>query len=532
MPTKKPTKPERPRRPGAGPAVTERPASSSGVIRPASGGSSSNRPDPKGQRPHKTNWRAIRENIGWGLVIGLPVILVILAILWRSTNGFQGNPADQPLPTIAPTPTAGSFVAPPNAPAGAVKNRILYLQAPAVDKPAQLFSADPDGANPVQLTNTPENKSTPVWSPDGRQVAFTANGVGLQMVNFDGTGLHTVAYNGFSPVWSPDGKQLAFLKSEAASDGRGPDNTGLVRFLYVTGVNGKPGDEKQLAYDAAGPSWSPDSKDIAYFSLRNAVMFTIPAAGGTAAQINTGGTAGWFPTFSPDGNSLVFYGGKTPTQFVASLDVGSLTPIPTPTGPAATATATAAPTTAAATVTGTPAPTATTIPTPTPVPASATALYQINRDGSNLKQIAEIESLPAGAKAEGARFATFIANSADTTAPLGLNPGFRVRPIWSADGKQVASLLAGQGREFAGISVVAADGGQAVNIVAGENNLEAGTRLSPVFSEDGSKLYYWFQAPGKDSKRALRVFDFASKKETPVAANGDNTFAGCCGLKK
>ena len=65
-----------------------------------------------------------------------------------------------------------------------------------------------------------------------------------------------------------------------------------MRFLYVTPVNGKPGDEKQLAYDAAGPSWSPDSKDIAFFSLRNAVMFTVPAAGGQTTKINTGGVAG------------------------------------------------------------------------------------------------------------------------------------------------------------------------------------------------------------------------------------------------
>ena len=42
------------------------------------------------------------------------------------------------------------------------------LQAPALDKAAQLFSAEADGSNPVQLTNSAALKSTPTWSPDGK----------------------------------------------------------------------------------------------------------------------------------------------------------------------------------------------------------------------------------------------------------------------------------------------------------------------------------------------------------------------------
>ncbi len=534
MPTQK-SRPDRPRRPGAGPVISERPAArpsnSTTGPRTTTGGSPANRPDPKGQRPTKNNtWRNIRENIGWSLVIGLPIILVILAILWRSTNGFQGNPADQPLPTAVPTVTAGAFVAPPNVPAGAVRNRLLYAQAPALDKPAQLFSSDADGTNVIQLTNTSEIKSTPSWSPDGRQIVFTADGAGIQVVNFDGSGLHTVAYNGFAPVWSPDGTKIAFLKQEPATDGRGPDNTGLVRFLYVTDAKARPGQEKQLAYDALGPSWSSDSQQIAFFSLRNAVMFTIPAAGGQPTQINSGGLGGWFPTFAPDGNSFTFYGAKEAAQFVQGLDFGSLTPIPTSTGPAATATATFAPTTAAAN--STPGTNPTAIPTATPAPPAVIGLYRINRDGSDLKQLVQIENPPVGQKIESSRFATYIANSAEATALLANRSSFRAAPVWSSDGKQVAGLLAGVGRDTAGITVVPADGGAAINIISGENGLENGTRLSPSFSDDGSRVYYWFQAPGKDAKKGLRYFDLNAKKETTIVSSGDNAFPRCCGFKK
>ncbi|MEI6046871.1 MAG: hypothetical protein WCS37_21190 [Chloroflexota bacterium] len=559
MPSKK-TKPERPRRPGAGPIINDRPAarpsSSSGPSRPLSSGASSHRSDPKGSHQHKTNWRIIRENVGWSLVIGLPVFLVILAILWRSTNGFKGNPSDTPLPTIAPTVTAGSYLAPPAAPNGASRNRLLYFQAAASDKSMQLFSADADGSNPLQLTNSAEIKSTPSWSPDGRQIAFAADGVGLQLVNFDGSGLHTVAYNGFSPVWSPDGKQLAFLKQEPATDGRGPDNTGLVRFLYVTNVTAKPNDEKQLAYDALGPSWSPDSKEIAFFSLRNAVMFTIPAAGGDPKQISTGGLGGWFPTFAPDGKSFVFYGAKNPAPFVQGLDFGSLTPIPTTAPISATVASTELTTTtvpvsttvASTGLTTTTVPVSTTLastglttttnisatftpfPTATPPPSALIGLYQVNRDGSGLKQLVELENTSIDFKNNSPRFATYIANSAEAIVLLNNRPSFRVAPVWSSDGKQIAGLLAGLGHENAGITVVSPDVSAPVNIIAGENGLEAGTRLSPSFSEDGSRVYYWFQTPG--SKKVLRYFDLGSKKETTIVSSGDNSFPQGWGFKR
>ena len=537
MPTKK-SRNERPRRPGAGPALTERPASRPTspnvvppLIRPTNPGN--NRPQPKGPPPGKgVNWRNIRENLGWSLVIGLPIILVVLAILWRATNGFQGNPSDKPLPTIAPTATAGAFLAPPALPGGASRNRLLYYQALSPNEPAQLFSANTDGKEVVQLTNTAEIKSTPVWSPDGKQIAFAADGVGIQAVNYDGSGLHTIAYSGFAPVWSPDGSKLAFLKQEPATDGRGPDNTGLVRFLYVTNTTAKPGEEKQLAYDALGPNWSPDSKDIAFFSLRNAVMFTIPATGGQPTQIKTDGLAGWFPTFGPDGISLAFYGAKSAAQFVQSLDFGSLTPIPTLTGPAATATslATATAASSAAASPGTPGSTASVAATP--VPLAITGLYKINRDGSGLSRLLEIENPPADYKGNNPRFGTYIQAAAEASGLLANRPSFKVAPVFSPDGKLVASLLAGLSRDTAGISLVPTDGTAPVNLVSGENGLEAGTRLNPSFSSEGNRLYYWFQASAKDSKKVIRYYDLTTKKEETAIANGDSSFTSCCGYRK
>src|SRR5689334_20948061 len=103
MPSENKTPTQRPRRPATS---TERPRTGSPSATPPGKG----RPSPSRNK----FWKNVWENIGWGLVIGLPIILVILAILWRATNGFQGTGAsDSALPTPVPTATAGVYLAPP-----------------------------------------------------------------------------------------------------------------------------------------------------------------------------------------------------------------------------------------------------------------------------------------------------------------------------------------------------------------------------------------------------------------------------------
>jgi dipeptidyl aminopeptidase/acylaminoacyl peptidase len=578
MPSDKKTAPERPRR--TGPGTSQRPASP--TARPGlSGSSRSNTPlsQPPGKGPARReksfsfSWKAIWENIGWGLVIGLPVILVILAILWRATDGFTATPnANAPLPTPVPTVTAGVYVAPPAASGN--KDRLLYLQSPTLDTPMQLYSSNLDGSNPFQLTNSTQNKASPVWSPDGKQIAFTADNAGIQMVNFDGTGLHTVAYNGYSPVWSPDGKQIAFIKNLPAPDGVGPDGIGIIRALFVTNANAKPGDERQVASDALGHNWSPDSKQIAFFSLRNAVMFTVDVATAQSTQIKLPDKlGGWYPTFSPDGNSLVFYGDPNPAVMVNALDLavaansstaveGDLTPtaVAATTVPATTAAATttanatagttpgATPSTGAtaAAITGTPAATVAPTATPIPGPPSQISLYMINRDGSNLKKLQDLEPVGGGGKF---RFNYYIATSVDVVSVLSSRPSYKVGPVFSPDGKSVSALYVAQGDKV-GLAVVRLDGSPATLVVEGQNNLPAGIRLSPAFTADGSRLLYTFTPPTPPATGATptpgvsstlanqplkegRYFDLATKTEKSVfTAKADTTFQNCCGLGK
>ena len=54
--------------------------------------------------------------------------------------------------------------------------------------------------------------SNPVWSPDGRRIAFESNWQ-LWVMNADGSGQRRLTRNGarnFASVWSPDGRRFAF----------------------------------------------------------------------------------------------------------------------------------------------------------------------------------------------------------------------------------------------------------------------------------------------------------------------------------
>lgn len=86
----------------------------------------------------------------------------------------------------------------------------------------EIYLVNADGANPINLTRTPEvDELYPKASPDGTRICFVADeGKGetksrnLYLMNIDGSKRRKIADNAREPAWSADGNSIAYLPGE------------------------------------------------------------------------------------------------------------------------------------------------------------------------------------------------------------------------------------------------------------------------------------------------------------------------------
>jgi TolB protein len=90
-------------------------------------------------------------------------------------------------------------------------------------EPNQIFIANADGNNLIQLTNNDANNWSPKISPDGNQVVFVSDRDGnreIYTINIDGSNQKRMTFNDvddWDPDWSDDGTKLLFASDN--SDG-------------------------------------------------------------------------------------------------------------------------------------------------------------------------------------------------------------------------------------------------------------------------------------------------------------------------
>ena len=78
-----------------------------------------------------------------------------------------------------------------------------------------IYVMDADGTHLSQLTNSPDTETKPSWSPNGTRIAFDS-GAGYNrdifIMDSDGSNLEfVVRADGGWPAWSPDGTRIAFF---------------------------------------------------------------------------------------------------------------------------------------------------------------------------------------------------------------------------------------------------------------------------------------------------------------------------------
>ena len=159
----------------------------------------------------------------------------------------------------------------------------------------------------TNLTHSPGGDWNPVWSPDGRRLAFTSHQsdqADIWLFDLE-TGQQTnltldPAWD-YQPTWSPDGQALAFV-SERDGDAE----------IYRQPLDGSAA--VQLTFNDhqdKRPAWSPDGKRIAFASVVDGIerLYQLDLEDEAAIKpllptdLNATG-----PVWSPDGNLIAFVG--------------------------------------------------------------------------------------------------------------------------------------------------------------------------------------------------------------------------------
>jgi dipeptidyl aminopeptidase/acylaminoacyl peptidase len=221
------------------------------------------------------------------------------------------------------------------------------------------------GGASLQLTQSGHD-SSPVWSPDGKTIAFLSSRSGdsqVYLLSMDGGEAKPLTHlsTGADIVkWSPDGKTIAFTsgvypdcKDDACNSARDAEkeknkvkahvaehllyrhwthwNEGKRSHLFVIPADGSATPRDLTAganYDVppderGGPgdlNFSPDSKEICFTAVTDPVeaistngdLFVVPVAGGEVKRITTNPGFDGGPAYSPDGNYIAYHAQLTP----------------------------------------------------------------------------------------------------------------------------------------------------------------------------------------------------------------------------
>lgn len=177
---------------------------------------------------------------------------------------------------------------------------------------AQIYVIRTDGTDEMVLTAGSHNYS-PVWSPDGRRIAFVSTRDGnaeIYLMRADGSEPRRLTnHSGYDggPAWSPDGAKLAWFSArEPATD----DNTyGGDTDIYVLDL--ATGEETRITRTPGldqYPVWSPDGKRFAFTSRRDGHddVYVMNVDGTGEVRLTTSLANDIAPRWSSDGRSIFF----------------------------------------------------------------------------------------------------------------------------------------------------------------------------------------------------------------------------------
>ncbi|KTD23507.1 TolB protein [Legionella maceachernii] len=189
---------------------------------------------------------------------------------------------------------------------GVFSTRIAYIlvQRTNAEKAKYFLEvADFDGYNPQSLLVSTEPIMSPVWSPDGRQIAYVSFEKkkaqiftvsvesGKRRLLTDFVGINN------APAWSPDGRNLAVVLSKGGSP-------------KIYSVDLSSGYMKQLTFGDAidtEPRYSPDGKSMLFTSGRGGSpqIYRLSLVDGRIERMTYDGNYNARASFTPDQKHIV-----------------------------------------------------------------------------------------------------------------------------------------------------------------------------------------------------------------------------------
>jgi len=219
------------------------------------------------------------------------------------------SPSPTDTPSSTPSPTAPSGDTPTSAPSSEA----------ATDAPSATPTMEPPTIEPATATPEP-TIAPPTATPLTQWIAFETQRGELHdyevfVMATDGSRVSNLSHSwadDVAPVWSPDGRHIAFVSFRDTLAGRwdmGPGSICVMDFDPASGVGG--GNVRCLT-DKEGkdgwPTWSPDGGRIAFESNRsgNWDIWVMNADGSGLANLSRSPEDEVYPAWSPDGTKIAF----------------------------------------------------------------------------------------------------------------------------------------------------------------------------------------------------------------------------------
>jgi TolB protein len=164
----------------------------------------------------------------------------------------------------------------------------------------QIFVMNADGTGtPTQVTYPTVLSRFASWSPDGKRLVFR-HGIDINVMNADGAGAPVPLTQELAPsfaqmpVWSPDGRHIAFMSFR-----EGYCSVFLMTADGNNQTNLTPKDpaDANNTWCSRAPSWSTDGREIYFMSLRPSTggvteIFVMNMDGSDLRQLTHTGTNG------------------------------------------------------------------------------------------------------------------------------------------------------------------------------------------------------------------------------------------------